>query len=122
MRANVSGCSKRRGPRGSASGVGRLPVGDAGGRAAEHVAHLLLREPGDERGAQREEEGARLLAVGVVRRVQHLAGRDAREHVQEVDRAPDRGVEVDPGRPAKQSERAARSAIPAWAMMSEESG
>ena len=39
----------------------------------------------------------RLLAVGIVRGVEHLLRRDAADQVEEVDRAPDRGVEEDAG-------------------------
>ena len=73
----------------------RLPVGDARGRAAEHVAHLVLREPRHERGPQRDQLGLQAAARRVVRCVENLARGDPSEHVQEVDRAPDRGVEVD---------------------------
>ena len=44
---------------------------------------------------ERDQERARLLSVGVVGGVEHLLGRDESEEAQEVDRAPDRGVEKD---------------------------
>ena len=95
MRAKVSGWSKRRGPAWLDQRGRLLVVGDARRRAAQHVADLLLGEAGAHRRPQGEQQGAGLLPVRVIRCVQHLPGRDAAEHVQEVDRAPDRGVEID---------------------------
>ena len=46
-------------------------------------------------GAERDEERARLLAVGEVGRVDDLLRRDAAVEVEQVDRAPGRGVEED---------------------------
>ena len=95
MRAKVSGCSSGRKPRGSVSGAGGSP---SAMRAAERPSMSRTsssESPARQRRAKGEQERAGLLPVRVVGGVQHLAGRDAREHVQEVDRAPDRGVEVD---------------------------
>ena len=123
MRANVSGWSRRWGPRGAGQRRRLLVVRDPGGGAAGHVADLLLGEAGEQCRAQGQEQRAGLLPVGVVGRVHDLAGRDSRVHVHQVDRAPDRRVsKKTPCRPAKHSESAARSAMPAWAMISDPSG
>ncbi len=94
MRANVSGCSSCPESAGLRERSRGLAVRDASSRAAEHVAKLVLGEPGEPRRPQREQKGAGLLPVRIVGGVEHLARRDAREHVEEVDGAPDGGVEV----------------------------
>ena len=56
---------------------------------------LVVVVAGDARRAQRDQQRARLLAVREVGRVQHLLGRDLPVEVEQVDRAPRRGVEED---------------------------
>ena len=73
----------------------RLAVGEPVRVPGEHAAKLLLGEPGAVRGAERDEQRARLLAVREVGRVDDLLGRDAAVQVEQVDRAPGRGVEED---------------------------
>ena len=79
--------------------------------------------PASARRPERDEERRRLLAVRVVGGVDDLLGRDVAVEVEQVDRAPDRGVEED-ARAAGEVLRpaCARSAIPAWAMISCASG
>ena len=54
----------------------RLAVGDPVRVAGEHARSRVLVEPGDARGAQRDQQRARLLPVGVVRGVDDLLRRD----------------------------------------------
>ena len=98
MRANVSRLRDRLGAlTGVVSGSGSSPLEIRCALPREHGAHLRLVEAGDLRGAEREQERARLLAVGVVRGVEHLPRRDEAEEVEKIERAPDRGVEEDAG-------------------------
>ena len=124
IRASCSGCSSVA----AAERPGRLgkllAVGEPVRVAGEHArAAAPRRSPAQLRRAERDEERARLLAVGEVGRVDDLLGRDAAVEVEQVDRAPGRGVEEDvlAARPSP-PQRCARSAIPAWAMISAASG
>ena len=67
----------------------------------------VLVEAGGPRGAQRDQQRARLLAVRVVGRVEDLLGRDLAEEVEQVDRAPGRGVEEDAGLAGEVAQRGA---------------
>ena len=118
IRAKAIGCEKVSLPVRRARLERRLAVGDPVRVAGEHVRSCVVVEPGDERGAQRDQERRRLLAVRVVGGVEHLLGRDEAVEVEQVDRAPDRGVEEDAGLAGEVAASAARSAMPAWAMIS----
>jgi len=52
-------------------------------------------EPGGPGGTDRVQQRARRSRVRVVRRVEHLLRRDEVEEAEQVDRAPDRGIEED---------------------------
>ena len=101
MRAKAIGCEKRLAPDRRARLERRLAVGDPARGAVEHRPQLLLVEPGDLRRAQRDQQRARLLPVGIVGGVDDLLGRDEVVEAEQVDRAPDRGVEVDAGHAAE---------------------
>ena len=78
------------------AGLGRrLPGGDPQRCAAEHVHKVGLGQSCRERGSHCQGQRAGLLAVREVGRVHDLLRRNAAEEVEDVDRAPDRGVEVD---------------------------
>ena len=95
MRANVIGEVISAGPHGARQRQRFLGVGDPRRAAAEHRAELAVVESGHPRRADREQERGRLATVGVVGGVEHLLGRDEAEEVEDVERAPDRGVEED---------------------------
>ena len=63
--------------------------------AGEHVPQLPVVEARGARDPRREEQRAGLLAVRVVRGVDDLLGRHEPQQSEQVDRAPDRGVEED---------------------------
>ena len=73
----------------------RLAVRDPVRVAGEHVGDLRLVRPASARGAQRDQERLRLHAVRVVRGVDDLLRRHEAEEAEQVDRAPDGGVEED---------------------------
>ena len=118
-----SGCSIVRAPLRLARLERRLAVGDPRCRPPEHVAKLLLVEPGLERrrggrggaspaAARRGSRTRRATCSGEMR--PNMSSRSI-------------GLQTDvskktPGRPVKQSESAARSAMPACAMISCASG
>ncbi len=123
IRASTIGCVNVSLPFAGVGSSGRLAVGDSVRVAGEHVADLVVGEAGDARGAQRDQERRGLLAVGEVRGVEHLLGRDLAEEVEQVDRAPGGGVEEDAGLAGEVVASAPpRSAIPAWARISCASG
>ena len=95
IRASCSGWSSESPPSGLGRLGKRLAVGEPVRVAGEHAAKLLLGEPGAVRRAERDEERARLLPVGEVGGVDDLLRRDAAVEVEQVDRAPGRGVEED---------------------------
>src|SRR6185437_13309943 len=70
-------------------------VGDPGRSAGEHSAQVVLGETSERRRPQRDQQRARLLAVREVGGVDHLLGPYELEQAEQVDRAPDRGVEED---------------------------
>ena len=94
MRAKVSGEMISAGPRGAAAAAAPRR-GRSACAAAEHRPQLALVEACHPRRAQREQQRGGLLPVGVVGGVEHLLGRDEAEEVEDVERAPDRGVEED---------------------------
>ena len=73
----------------------RLAVGDPVRVRVQHVADLLLVQPGDPRGPQRDQHRRGLLSVRIVGRVEDLLRRHEPEEAEQVDRAPDGGVEED---------------------------
>ena len=73
----------------------RLAVRDADRVAREHVAHVVLVEAGRARRAERDQQRRRLLAVRVVGGEEDLLRGDVAEDVEQVDGAPDGGVEED---------------------------
>ena len=86
---------------------------------SQNLFVVKAREPGD---AEREEQRARLLSVRVVGGVEELLRRDAVEHVEQVDRAPDGRVEEDAGAPAEGLRERREVGDPPWAMISWASG
>ena len=82
----------RRGQRGQ-----RVAVRDRERRSAEHAADLGLVEAREPRRAEREQELVRQAAVRVVGREQDLLRRHLAHQVEQVDDAPQRGVEEDAG-------------------------
>ena len=95
MRASTIGCVKVSLPLRLRRLERRLAVGDPVRVAGEHVADLRVVEPGDARRPERDQQRAGLLPVRVVGGVEHLLGRDLAVEVEQVDRAPGRGVEED---------------------------
>ena len=104
MRANVSGCEIDSGPCGGESGRGSSPLQIRLALPANMARSCVVVEARDPGRAQREQERAGLLAVGVVRGVEHLLRRDEPEEVEEIERAPDRRVEED-ARAAREAAR-----------------
>ena len=80
----------RRGRLGQLGAVGERVRG-----AGEHRAQLVVGVPGEPRRLERDQERRGLLPVRVVARVDDLLGRDLAVEVEQVDRAPRRGVEED---------------------------
>ena len=72
-----------------------LAVRDPVRVAREHVPQLPVVEARDAGDARRKEQRAGLLAVGVVRGVDDLLRRHEPQQPEQVDGAPDRGVEED---------------------------
>ena len=86
-RACASGWHRRLGERRSVRDPHRV--------AGEHRTDALLVVPGEPCRAERQEERVRVGPVGVVRREEDLLRRNLSETVEQVDRAPRRGVEED---------------------------
>ena len=78
-----------------------LAVRDPVRVAREHHPKLALVEARELRRAEGDQQRARLAAVRVIRGVQDLFGRDLVVEAQQVDGAPDGGVEEDPGLASK---------------------
>ena len=95
IRAKVSGCEIDSGPLRRRERQRVLAVADSPRATGEHCSQLVIAETCDSRRAQREQERAGLLAIGVVGGVEHLLGRHEPEEVEQVERAPDGGVEED---------------------------
>ena len=98
-RASVIDWVKSFAPCGFVGSGPRLAAGDPVGVVPEDRADLRLVEARGARCLHRQQERARLLAVRVVRGVQDLLRRHLAEEVEQVDGAPDRGVEEDPAAP-----------------------
>ena len=95
------GCVSTSGPRGAVGCTGGSPAAIRSADPPSIARKLPFVEPGGPGGAQGDQERARLLPVRIVGRVQHLLGRDLPVEVEQVDRAPDRGVEEHAGRPGE---------------------
>ena len=97
MRANVIGCASVVGAARRRERQARLAGQRSARAAAEHRAHLRLVESGQPCRPERDQERGGLLAVRVVGGEQDLLRRDEAEEVEQVERAPDGGVEEDAG-------------------------
>ena len=86
--------------------------------AAEHRAELRVVEAGHPGRAQRGEQRGRLRPVRVVGGVEHLLGRDEPVEVEQVERAPDGGVEEDAGPAGEMARERGEVGDAAWAMIS----
>ena len=95
IRARASAARRSCCPRGAVGSSGGSPSAIRFALPASMPRSCVLVEAGEHRRAQRDQERARLLAVGVVRGVEDLLGRDEVVEVEQVDRAPDGGVEED---------------------------
>ena len=97
MRASGSECEIRAGPFDAVRRRQRAAVPDRESRATEHPADLRLVEAREPRRAQREQELVRQPAVRIVGCEQDLLRRHLPHQVEEVDDAPQGGVEEHPG-------------------------
>ena len=88
-------------PAARSGSTGSSAVGDPGAGVVEHRPQLAVVEPGRPRRAHGEQERVRLAAVRVVGRVDDLLGRHEPVEVEQVERAPHRRVEEDPGPPGE---------------------
>jgi hypothetical protein len=116
IRAKAIGCSKVSLPVGEVGFQRPVAVRDAARIAGEHRTHCSSSNPATFAVAARSER-ARLLAVGVVGGVDDLLGRDEVVEAEQVDRAPDRGVEEDLRLAAEARSEPPRSAIPRGSMI-----
>src|SRR5262249_22078815 len=100
------GLRKRAAPAWARERLGRLVVRDPARALAEQEAELALVEAHEPGRSERREQGVRLASVWVVGGVEDLLRRDLPVEVEQVDCAPNGGVEVDAGDSAESSGQA----------------
>ena len=101
MRAKVRGWTSADPPRGSVSVGGGSPSTIPRAVPPSIARKLDVVEAGEARRADRHEQRVRLSPIRVVGRVHDLFRRHLSEEIEEIEGAPDRGVEVHAGDPSQ---------------------